>query len=415
MTAIEFYDRTPMENVISALTVVPDKIVFIGENSQMKNFHQIYRRFLENRHLQIEVEYKGINRHDIMGIAQTLSAIVEQEDECLIDLTGGDDLVLVAMGMVFQKYRDSKNIQMQRFNVLNGRVTDCDNDGNQMYAGNPTLSVAELVQLHGGAVRTGDITQDYTYAWDLSTGFVEDVELMWGLCRDNPGLWNICMTAIGKSSPKADGSLAVAASLPRLESYLLEISANVDEVFELLRSLQRYGLITDLCTDGQTLSYLCKDAQVKKCLEKAGTVLEMKVLITAQQVLEKDGTPYYTDAVNGVRIDWDGEFHGRYDTVKDTDNEIDVVLMKGLLPVFVSCKNGGVEDDELYKLDAVTDRFGGVYAKKVLVATYLNKGQDSLRYFRQRASDMGIKFVEGVHLLDDNGFRDMVKRLIYTQ
>ncbi len=415
MTAIEFYDRTPVENIVSALTIVPDKIVFIGENSQMKNFHAVYQRFLESRDLHIEVVYKGINRHDITGIAQVLSAIVEQEEDCIFDLTGGDDLVLVAMGMVYQKYKDVKNIQMQRFNVLNGRVTDCDNDGNPVYTGTPTLSVEELVRLHGGAVRHGDVTQEYTYTWDVSADFREDVNRMWQLCRQDPGCWNICLTAIGEAAEKIEGTPAVAMSLPRVSGYLQEHSLETDALFSLLRSLQQQGLITDLCTDGRTLSYLCKDMQIKRCLEKAGTVLEMKVLITARQVLEKDGTPYYTDAVNGVCIDWDGKFHDRYDETKDTGNEIDVVLMKGLAPIFVSCKNGGVEDDELYKLDAVTDRFGGAYAKKVLVATYLNKGQDSLRYFRQRASDMNIKFVEGVHRLEEPAFQDMVKRLISSQ
>ena len=44
---------------------------------------------------------------------------------------------------------------------------------------------------------------------------------------------------------------------------------------------------------------------------------------------------------------------------QETKNEIDVMLMRGVVPVFVSCKNGAVKMDELYKLDTVAQRFGG--------------------------------------------------------
>jgi len=411
MTAIEFYDRTPVENVISALTTQPDKIVFVGENSQMRNFNAIYARFLQERGLSIAVSYRGINRHDVNSIAQVLASIVEEEEECLFDLTGGDDLTLVAMGIVYQRYKDTRRIQMQRCNVYNGRVTDCDNDGNTVYTGVPTLTVDELIRLHGGAVRYGN---DYTYQWNLTDEFVADVDLMWTICREDPNLWNICLTALSKASTREESDDFAVVSLPRLEGYLQEMSTPMEALHTLLLRLERVGLIRHGCTDGNTLSFAYKDEQIRQCLVKAGTVLEMKVLVTARRVTEKDGTPFYTDAVNGVYIDWDGQLHDRYDEQKDTGNEIEGVRMKGLAPVFVSCKNGQVEDDELYKLSAVTDRFGSLYAKKVLIATQINKGVDSMRYFRQRTKDMGIRLVEGVHLLEEPEFEAMIRRLMQS-
>ena len=35
MTAVEFFDRAPIENAISSLTIVPDKIIFIGDKNDM--------------------------------------------------------------------------------------------------------------------------------------------------------------------------------------------------------------------------------------------------------------------------------------------------------------------------------------------------------------------------------------------
>ena len=70
-------------------------------------------------------------------------------------------------------------------------------------------------------------------------------------------------------------------------------------------------------------------------------------------------------------------------------------------PVFISCKNGIVTSDELYKLDAVADRFGGKYAKKVLVATSIGSLGEAGKYLSQRAKDMNIRLVENIQDLDD--------------
>ena len=415
MTAVEFYDRTPVENVISALTTRPDKIIFIGENRQMRDFHTVYAAFLQRRHLDIQVEYRGINRHDISGIAQVLKDIVQQEEECLFDLTGGDDLTLVAMGMVYQQYKDTHCIYMQRCNVYNGRVTDCDNDGNTVYTGTPNLTVEELVAIHGGAVRYGGVADGYTYRWMLTDEFTDDVAALWNICRENPNLWNICLTALGNEGPQNGHTPMVTSSLARVEGYLAGLSVPITDLHRLMHRIQSAGIIKDYRAQEGTISFCCKDMQIKRCLDKAGTVLEMKVLTAARRLMDKDGAPYYTDAMGGVYIDWDGEMHARTDREKDTGNEMDVVLMKGLAPVFISCKNGAVYDEELYKLSTVTARFGSRYAKKVLITSHLNKKGDSLLHFRQRTEDMGIRLVEDVHLLGDAAFDDMMKKLIMSR
>ena len=121
----------------------------------------------------------------------------------------------------------------------------------------------------------------------------------------------------------------------------------------------------------------------------------------------------FDDAVNGVYIDWDSELHEPSDNDKDTENEIDVVLMQGLVPVFISCKNGSVDDTELYKLNTVADRFGGPYVKKVLVSSYFGKNnEDAHTHFVQRAKDMDIELIENVHTLSDEAFaKEMKKKL----
>ena len=416
MTAIEFYDKAPVDNVVCALTTVPDKIIFIGDGKEMRRFEPAYRNFLQKRGLDVELEYRSIPRNSLSQLVAELSTIVETETDCVFDLTGGEDLVLVAVGMVYQKYKDTHSVQLQRLNVLNGVLTDCDGDGLLNGRGNPALSVEESIALHGGVVRYEGDGHLGTYCWEITRDFEMDVELLWSVCRENPGLWNTQAGVLGGMNAfqmDEDDPLSISAELGELRDYLAARGTQYTAVNELLRFLQTYGLIEDLEDDGNRLIFAYKNEQVKRCLTKAGTVLELMVFLTARRLTGKDGQAWYNDSMNGVFIDWDGDLHQRTDAEKDTENEIDVVLMQGLRSVFVSCKNGYVDDDELYKLDAVANRFGGKYAKKVLVATYLGKAdENSKQHFRQRATDMKIHLVEGVHELDDAQFERMVRHLI---
>lgn len=147
------------------------------------------------------------------------------------------------------------------------------------------------------------------------------------------------------------------------------------------------------------------------CLTKAGTLLELVTLLSARRITKEDGKPYFTDARTGVMIDWDGIVHNNKDGNVDTENEIDVILMKGVVPIFISCKNGKIPDDELYKLNTVAEQFGSGYAKKVLVAADMGKKANSRKYFLERAKDMGIQIIENVHTMSPEKFENILKNI----
>ena len=95
-----------------------------------------------------------------------------------------------------------------------------------------------------------------------------------------------------------------------------------------------------------------------------------------------------------------------------TLNEIDIILRAGVNTIFISCKNGQIPQEELYKLDAVANEFGGENVKKVLLATYLGKSDASKNRFVKRAEDMDIIFIDNVHQMRSAAFKGMVKNLI---
>lgn len=410
MTAVEFYDRAPIENIISSLTTAPDKIIFIGDGEVLAETLHIYKNFIAKRALNITIDHRAIDKSDINNIVKVLSKIVETEQELVFDLTGGDDLVLVAMGIVYQKYSD-KNIRMQRFNMSEDYIIDCDYDGNVLYEGIPQISVAENIELHGGAVRYKKDGETVTRKWGLTDDFQSDINKMWSVCKKDPGRWNAEIDVFSVINKYFVGGLFAKFNLRDLKNKLKAEKVKYTSVNTLLELLNTKKIIRNLVINGDDYSFQYKNDQVQDVFNSAGTLLELKVLSLAKSLETKCGTPLYNSAMSGVFIDWDGDFHSRYDADKDTENEIDVVLMKGTIPVFISCKNGGIKEIEPYKLDAIATRFGGKYVKKALIATYLGTTTD-IKHLEKRMQDMNINFIYNVHKLSEEKFAEKIRELV---
>ncbi len=415
MTYIEFFDRQSTENVSACLTYAPQRVIYIGDNSKlMKRYIARYQRVFADRGQEIEFLCRTVSKSNLDDAVALLTELVETYDDCVFDITGGEELLILALGVVCAQHPD-KNIQIHKFNLRNNAIYDYDKDGKTIFRETPVLSVEENVRIYGGDVVYGGVEEAKTYRWDLNDGFLQDLSVIWELCRDNVRLWNIQIGIFAVAaligSTDADG-LTVTVSRADLDRYMLQNRIQYRPVKSLIAQLRNAGLLTGYREDATALTVTFKDLQVKRCLARAGQALEMKVFVTAKQVLDKDDIPVYNDAINGVLIDWDGEFHDEEaEESVDTENEIDVLLMHDVIPVFISCKNGYVTSDELYKLDSVAEHFGGQYAKKVLVATSIDSMGEAGKYVRQRAKDMGIRLLENIQELDDEALSRALKNL----
>lgn len=416
MTYIEFFDKTATENICACLSYAPEQVIFIGSDSKLMRKHIAnYQRVFADRNEFFRFEIKTVPRNNLDDAVQLLSEIVESYDDCVFDITGGEEILNLALGIVYARYPE-KHIQIHKFNLRNNTIADCDKDGVTIYREPPMLSVEENIRVYGGDVLYGGISDIKTYRWELSEEFTQDVYRMWEICRENPRFWNVQINmfeAIENMGTQTDDGLTTVAQWPALDQHLAQRNHQYRKNEKIIDDLLRHGLLTwywDESDDHVTISY--KNAQVKKCLTKAGLILEMKVYLTARQLRDEKGRPIYNDSLNGVVIDWDGTGDnetpaGRF----DTSNEIDVLLMHGTVPVFISCKNGMVNSEELYKLSAVADRFGGPYAKKVLVASALDQLGPAADHLRQRAADMQIRIIEDLSQMDEGKLEKTLKNL----
>jgi len=410
MTLVEFYDKTPIEGAASSLALLPEKVIFVGEKRGMQTFGRRLEALLASRGHTARMEYVTVSRTKVAEVISALEKIVEENAPCVFDLTGGEDLVLFAAGQVLERSRN-KGIQCQWFNIRSGRVQDCDLDGQSFDVDTPRLTVEENMALHGGRVVYEEEKDDGTHRWPTDGDFASDIRAMWEVCAADCAKWNAQISLLSEIEHYRDRDadpLLSRVSMDVLWPVLTKRYGEPD-LHSVFDALEQRGLFTEYTLTQERLVIRYKNESVRRALDKAGTALELMVWLLAREA-EFKGERVYTDAMTGVYIDWDGVIHEKY--AVETENEIDVLLMKGLVPYFISCKNGTIDTEELYKVQTVAEHFGGAYARKILICTTMGSltphKQASLR---DRAKQMGILLLEGVHKLSEKEFSETLRKL----
>lgn len=377
MTIIEFFDRDFIENIASALLLNPDKVIFVGDDeSAMRSAKARFKEITVKRGLGIDFEYRVIERKSLVDIVNKLTEIVNENSDCHFDIEGGEDLYLVAVGVVSEKFGDK--IGLHRYNIEEDKLNDVDMDGRPSRVFRGQINVNENIKIYGGKVIYKDEDfVDGTQKIEFTQDFCSDVGTLWSVCSKNAGDWNFLMKDMSNNAERTGLSFVYPGTIS-------------DKDRAIFRSLSAKALIRNLKITPDKVTFTCKNETVRSCILKVGTLLEFYIACACFGTEDDNGERYFGDVKTGVFIDWDGKkIHGR-----DVENEIDVLCIRGMIPVFISCKSGFVDSDELYKLSSVADRFGGKYAKKVLCAIDLDRHGTSADSIRARAKDMGIKIIE---------------------
>jgi len=412
MTYIEFFSPVVSENICACLARAPERVVLVGDNRKLLGRHaQRYEALFREKGQEIQFLTKSVNKNNMQSVIDALSELVETYDDCVFELTGGEDVYLVAVGIVSERY-SARGLQLQRFNLRNGKPMDCDMDGQTIrQLQMPQVTVEENIRFFGGSVlRTG---VSATYDWDLKPEFIADVALMWEMCRQDASKWNMLLKLFAQAESmdiEKDDPLRLRASLKGMEQFVYYANGEYLDKSEVLAYLLDHKLLTKCDWEDGTLELCFKDAQIKKVLTKAGTLLELVMYFAAMIARDEKGEPVYNDVMTGVGINWNADEEGK--TVI-THNEIDVLMMRGMVPVFVSCKSGTVEMEELFKFATVADRFGGQYAKRVLVAPGLAT-LNNAESIRARALDMDIQVLEDTYSMPFLELKESVSGLWNT-
>lgn len=397
MTLVEFFDNNSIDNILSSLILKPGRIILLGScQEELEIFSRRMLKIFENRELNIKIDCFETEDADFNEIKKFLYELVEKYGECAFDLTGGSELIHVAVGAVSEKLP----LSMHFVDSETGKLSVC-LDSLDIYSKvlEPKLGFEEIISLFGGAVKQKTDAHSYK-----TENFIGDIKSVWEICRKNCSEWNKTVSTVSniiKCHSKHRGNNSyVAMKEDVLKSY--EQSGkrfSVNKNIFLKLAEKKLFLFSE---KNGVFSISFKNKLIKDIMTSPGKILELYTYMMAE-TLVINGEKIFDEAFASVVIEWTNKKYEKSGSSEHgAGNEIDVVLQKGITPFFISCKNGACDSDELYKLAIVAEKFGGRAARKILLTTYYIPDES----FMQRANELGITVICGVDGMSYRKFSD---------
>ena len=442
----EFLDDDAIENVVTCLNYRMDKVIFFGEKEMIAEKKKELTYFLteccgvgQKARLTKEaaVQFVEISATDLEDvIAKIKSAILlerEEHSQIFIDITGGEGLTLLAFGILAKELGEP----MHLYDIETGELREYSRDEEKKLSKVGTLCKVEwnidtFAKMQGGEVNESRNKSHKAYH---SEEDIKDIEELWKLLVLYKVYWNNftgILAQLHNPERKLNSSwdkegLTFEGSTNAVETVIKDhrgfaVSMEEDNckrsVFEqfnvIMKACMEKGFLEEFSYTAYQYSYKYKNDFIRNCLTESGSVLEQHVYT---KVCDMEGI---TDCRVGVHINWNlpeeeeaekqnqkphlknyknkwKKKHRNTNNDSDTEvlNEVDVLALKGYIPVFISCKAtkiANLNQNMLYELDTVANRFGGKYAKRVLAL--VEKWEECGH--RDRAEEMEIEIWEEI-------------------
>lgn len=379
---VEFLGEEPIENIITCMHYKVDKVIYFGYQDAIDMHKYKLPDYLKKYCGVEEVAFYTLKREDMQSILSDMRDRIMCEkrigNSVYFDITGGDSLVLVSFGMLSKEF----DTPMHMYDIVGDKLIEIE-DGSlhtisqEVEGQEVKFDIDKYIELMGGTV---NYNMHKAIKGDDSPDFAEDIEKIWEVASKYRDFWN-GFSMFLKSEPHAekkskDGKKIVNISQTVHTSKKGFVQNNSEEI---IKDLESSGIICDLQYDNNIYRFNYKSQAIKSCIWEGGSALELHTYFKVKNDCD--------DCRVGVHIDWDGIVNT---SGFDVLNEIDVLAIKGNVPIFISCKSGKMESPQslhaLYELQTVCKRFGGKYARKALVS------MQAIGPFQQeRAKEMGIE------------------------
>ena len=372
-TLIELYDKQPIANVLGTEMFRPERTVFLCDKEVAENraLQQKLRAYFQRRGIGTQILFRETATLNAASVKRALEAVVRQYPDCVLDISGGSDAALFAGGLLCAEqplpvftYSRKKNMFFDIQNADFAHRRKCD----------VRLSVEDCFLAAGGSIRQGRvdnaILEQYAAKFD---GF-------FALFLKYRRPWQKLISYFQHASPTPkEGAPSLSVDAPwQLKGDRGLVSANE----AALQDLAALGFLRDLEIEPEArVRFTFADAQIRTWLRDVGSVLELYVW----QACVRCGR--YQDVKTSVVVDWEGQ-----NSPDGVSNELDVVAVSKIRPVFISCKTGEIRTEALNELAVLRDRFGGTVARAIIVSA-----ERARTVTRNRAQELDIEVID----LDD--------------
>lgn len=377
-TLIELFDKDAIYNYLAATVFKPQKVCFIGDKLSLDSDEAAAaKKFASLAGLDCKFEFISANTNDYNDMRRTIEETIRKEtangNDCTVDVTGGKDLALVAAGSLIPSnvnvIRYDKTVNAFRF--LGSEKTQKVDIG---------LTCEAFITIAGGTIFSNPRNMNYgDKEWEI-------IRKVTRIYFENREIWNrfvkyLQQVAKGENEKVSDNLFVDAPFSFSDNGRVFSCNKTV------MRELERAQAIKNLhfSDDGNRLSFEFFSAEIANLLVNEGVWLELAVYLAGKN------SDKFSDVQTSVKFVWDiasgGETLGSIIADSTPRNEVDVVLTRGVMPVFVSCKTRSPINDDLNELYTIKQKFGGELAKAVLATTKF-VGDDWP--VAERAKEMGI-------------------------
>lgn len=369
---IEFFDKEPIKNVLGSCIFEPELVVFLCDKRDLKQVKEsaVYRLF-RRRKLKTKVRFYYMEASDPQEIVRVMDAVARDYPGCVFDFSGGRDLALLMAG----SYLATKPIQGYYIDYTQGKFVDLRGcQALEKKFSMPVFSAEDIFALTGATVHGYGHFQPS----DLTPEFEEDALHVWEIVQENTRAWGGFVAWIQACCARQPST----ATLVPCPLHFLAEPHGVKYNPAILDRLLEKGILTRYTLDKREAVIEFKSLLMKKCLMNQGIWLELYCYVVSRRA------GFFDDVRTSLVIDWDG-MEGKPDTTK---NEVDVFLVRGVRPVFVSCKMSTPVPLALAEIKLLSLKFGGPGSRTVLLtAGTLGPEHKALQ---NRAQDLGIELLD---------------------
>ena len=371
---VELYDRNNnLGNLLAARAFGPARLVFLydpardGDGERAETKLAALERSLRQPCPHTRFETMPVSYQDPASIEAACESLAGQGG-AVFDLSGGNDLAAaVVSGYAAKQAFPRFTIDPKSRSIFDlGGAADC-----AAAFVFPKLTIAELAAANGVSVN-GNMHRPP--APERFAGILQFFRLT---ARDPKGWRQFCnylQEITNMENRDSQGRILVDA--PAMVQSSRHKNLHLDP--EFARPAARLGFLERYRAEGGRVRFCYPDAAACRYMITQGVWLEMFLYITAAQLGQFD------ECKMSLLFDWNGRDREAGNVV----NEIDVVLMRGFTPLFISCKTSVPATDDLNEILLYTRRFGGSHARAALATTAAAK-QIPLSV-KNRAAEMDV-------------------------
>jgi len=385
-TLVELFDLgNTIDNILASHIFHPERVVFLtDERSECITRIWEIERALKKKYPKMKFTIQPLNTS--RDVEEVCGRLLATYPDPVFDLTGGSDAISFAITQLCnRRFRPCFCIDWREGVILCSEAAEDYKNEFKM----PDLELEDLLGANGATIFRRMHTTPPESRHDAILEFFQET-------LKRPREWLMFCRFLQQAAAEANRKRH--PTVIQCKKTISDPNGRVSHFRpEFAQLALRLGFLKSLEITPRQVHMKFADEMSLRYLTSQGTWLELYSYITCKR------TGWFHECEMSIVIDWDG-IPQRKDNVV---NEIDVMLMRGITPIFISCKTSVPTTESLNEIELYAKKLGGAGAKSMLVTA---ASLDEAPTVRIRAKELDLILVERKDLLKEDGILPFLRK-----